>query len=177
MSVAYSAAAAAFLEADGNQGAVLERPRLLPLPSLPPRGIDPGWVVLRNVGGKPLRLRAELLAEGSNRGPDSCAWHEVAIYRADGGAIAVALRFMRDGGAETGVHRARLFADMDAAATWLEEFDPAGDLSAEFDVADTRVTAAGMALKAASLRDRVERLDRAYRGLIGEVLYQLETER
>jgi hypothetical protein len=32
-------------------------------------------------------------------------------------------------------------------------------------------------LKAASLRERAERLDRGYRGLVGEILYRLELDR
>ena len=180
MSAAYSAASAAFLDPEtlpGNlTGAPMDRPLRLALPSRPARGGDPDSLLLRNAGGKPLRLRAELLAEGSSRVPEAAFWHEVALYRTDAGQTAVALRFMRPGGAENGVHRARVFEDMDDAATWLECFDPAVDLSADFDVSDTRVSAACVALKAAALRDRAERLDRAYRGLVGEVLFRLESE-
>ncbi len=166
MSAAYSAAPAA----------LLERTLRLPLASLPPRGGDTDSILLRNVGGKPLRLQGELLAEGSNRVPEAACWHEIAVYRTASGQIAVALRMMRPGGVETGVHRARVFEDMDGAATWLEGFDPAMDLSADFDVSDPRLSAACVAVKAAALRDRAERLDRAYRGLIGEVLFRLESE-
>jgi hypothetical protein len=65
---------------------------------------------------------------------------------------------------------------MDDAATWLETFDPIADLSADFDVSDIRLSAARVALKASALRDRAERLDRAYRVLVGEVLYRLATD-
>ncbi len=166
MSAAYSAASAA----------MLERTLRLPLAGLPARGGDTESVLLRNVGGKPLRLHGELLAEGSTRMPEAACWHEIALYRTGSGQIAVALRFLRPGGAETGVHRARVFEDMDSAASWLEGFDPAVDLSADFDVSDPRLSAACVAVKAAALRDRAERLDRAYRGLIGEVLFRLESE-
>jgi hypothetical protein len=175
MPAAYSAASAALLEPDTLTDPLMDRPPLLLPLGRAPRG-DADSLLLRNVGGKPLRLRAELLAEGSNRAPEAACWHEVAVYRTDVGQTAVALRFMRPGGAENGVHRARVFEDMDAAATWLEGFDPAADLSADFDVSDTRISTARIALKAAALRDRAERLDRAYRGLIGEVLFRLESE-
>jgi len=134
-------------------------------------------LVLRNSGGKPLRLRAEILAEGSSRRAGACVWHETAIYRTHDGAWAVALRFLSAAGMEGGVHRARLFATEDEAATWLESFDPACDLSADFDVSDPALSVAQVALKAAALRDRAERLVRAYRVMIGELLYRLETER
>ncbi len=166
MSAAYSAASAA----------LLERTLSLPLSGLPPRGGEAEAILLRNLGGKPLRLYGELLAEGSNRVPEAACWHEIAFYRTQAGQIVVALRFLQPGGVETGVHRARVFEDMDNAAMWLEGFDPAVDLSADFDVSDPRLSAACVAVKAAALRDRAERLDRAYRGLIGEVLFRLESE-
>jgi hypothetical protein len=131
---------------------------------------------LRNSGGKPLRLHAELLAEGSSRQPGSSLWHETAIYRAQDGKFAVALRFLSATGGEAGVHRARQFDTEDEAATWLEAFDPACDLDADFDVSDPRLSVALVALKAAALRDRAERLSRAYRVMVGELLFRLETE-
>ncbi len=131
--------------------------------------------LLRNSGGKPVRVHGDLIAEGSSRTVASTSWHEVAFYRMAGGATAVAIRFMR-GGSACAVHRARLCTTNDEAATWLEEFDPSCDISADFDVSDRRMSAASVALKAASLRDRTERLDREYRALVSEVLFRLETE-
>jgi hypothetical protein len=171
MVAAYSAAFIDTVEAEGA-----ERAALLPLAGAVSRGQAGGAVLLRNAGGKPLRLRAELLAEGSSRGEGAGAWHELAIYRMESGQVAVALRLARQGGAETGVHRARVFEDMDSASGWLEGFDPACDLSVDFDVADSRVSAAYVTLKAAALRDRAERLERAYRSLVGEMLFRLESE-
>ena len=133
-------------------------------------------LLLRNAGSKPLRLWADLLAEGSSRTPGAPCWHEVAFYRTEANQIAVALRFVPDAEAGSGVHRARVFLSLDDAAEWLENFDPVGDLAAGFDVSDTRLSAACVALKAAALRDRAEQLGRAYRGLIGEVLFRLETD-
>lgn len=175
LSASYSAAAAAFIDPVPAPRGLADRPVFAALPGLPLASPDVTTVLLRNVGGKPLRVRAELLAEGRSRDGDQAMWHEVAIYRTDVGQIAVALRFMRRG-ADVGIHRARLFDGLDAAATWLEQFDPSADLSADFDVSDNRLSAASVALKAASLRERAERLDRAYRGLVGEILFLLESE-
>jgi hypothetical protein len=38
------------------------------------------------------------------------------------------------------------------------------------------LSTASLAVKAASLRERAERLDRAYRGLVGEILFRLEAD-
>ncbi len=174
MSVAYPMAATRGI--DPEAVSVPSAPNMVKLPGFLGRGSDLALVVLRNSGGKPVRLHAELMAEGSSRYQGSMLWHELAIYRAEDGAVAVAVRFMAASGTEAGVHRALLFDTADAAANWLETFDPAFDLSADFDVSDTRVSVAAVALKAASLRDRAERLTREYRVLVGEVLFRLETE-
>jgi hypothetical protein len=133
-------------------------------------------ILLRNLGGKPLRLSAALLAEGSNRQQGGTHWHEIALYRTDEGQIAVALRLRVALPADLGVHRARLFANIDTACDWLEQFDGSADLDAGFDVADRSLSTASLAVKAASLRERAERLDRAYRGLVGEILFRLEAD-
>ena len=133
-------------------------------------------ILLRNIGGKPLRLQATLLAEGGNRQAGVTHWHEIALYRTDAGQIALALRLMSAAPGDTGVHRARVFGDIDAACDWLEQFDGAADLDAGFDVADQNLSGPTLAVKAASLRGRADRLDRAYRGLVGEILFHLESE-
>jgi hypothetical protein len=140
--------------------------------SFAPRGNDGGPVQLRNAGGKPLRVRAELLAEGSSRDGTAAPWHEIALYRTEAGEMAVALR-LHCAGCDIGVHRARLFPSLDEAASWLEGFDPAGDLAADFDVSDGTLSAAIVTLKAAALRERAARLDRGYRTLVGELLFQI----
>jgi len=171
MSATYVAVEAA---SEVTGAAKLERPNFLQLAGS--RRAENGWVLLRNLGGRPLRVRAELLAEGGNRELGAPAWHEVAIYRTDAGQVAVALRFLRRHAQDLGVHRAKLFDTLDAAASWLESFDTSADLAVEFDVADRSVSAACVALKAAALRERAEAIDRAYLGLIGEILFRLEAD-
>jgi hypothetical protein len=176
MSVAYTMAATRAMETEAASAAETSVTRMVPLTSAFTRGVEPPLVVLRNSGGKPLRLHAELVAEGSSRCTGSALWHELALYRTSEGTIAVAIRFLAASGMEAGVHRARLFDTADEVASWLENFDPAFDLGADFDVSDARESVASVSLKAAALRDRAERLSRAYRVMIGEVLYRLETE-
>jgi hypothetical protein len=174
VSAVFPAAIAAVSSSDFVSSAQVESPCLLQVSSVATIGEDLGPVVLRNMGSKPLRLRAEMLAEGGNNMPGSECWHEIAIYGTETGQVAVALRLLRAAAGDIGVHRAQIFEDIDAAATWLEQFDTSADLAPDFDVADRRQSTATVVLKAASLRERAERLDRAYRGLLGELLYRLE---
>jgi hypothetical protein len=174
MSVAYSKVATRPVDAEVQSGS--GEAQIVPLSWPFLAGADAPPLVLRNSGGKPLRLQAALLAEGSSRLAGATRWHETAIYRSSEGTFAVALRFLSAAAGEAGVHRARLFDTEDDAATWLENFDPACDLDADFDVSDPRISIALVALKAAALRERAERLSRAYRVMIGELLFRLETE-
>ena len=103
MSAAYSAASAAFIESEPASAA--DRALALPVPALGVRSQPAGSVLLRNVGGKPLRLRADLLAEGSSRASNLGFWHELALYRTDSGQIAVALRLLRAGVRGYGLRR------------------------------------------------------------------------
>jgi hypothetical protein len=133
-----------------------------------------GSVSLR-AGGKPLRFKGTLLAEASSRRPGAKAWHEITVYAEDCGGYAAGLRLCALPPL-AGTDRAARFPTLDALADWLEKHDPSADLQAGFDVADPTATGADLAVKAAALRDRAEDLRRAYRALIGELLYQLDTE-
>ncbi len=141
-----------------------------------PGGGDARTVLLRNSGARPLRVRGELLAEGSSMVAGLPCWHEISLYQCDDGQVAIAQRTRQSHAPEGGTYRAVLRADMDAACAWLEGFDATADLDAGFDVADMSVSTTAIAVKAAALRDRVERVTREYRCLIGEVLYRLAAE-
>jgi hypothetical protein len=133
-------------------------------------------VMLRSAGGKPLRVSGALLAEGSSRWPGAPLWHEIQVYECDSGGYALGLRLRDASGRESGADRAKVFASLDDVAVWLEGFDPAGDLHAGFDVSDPAANGAEIALKAAALRDRTEQLRHAFRALVGELLYRMDTE-
>ncbi len=132
-------------------------------------------LVLRVSGGKPLHLRGRLLIEGSSRQGNGGAWHEIALYHEVAGRYAVAIRSCRPTPGDACVHRADCFASLDDAVSYLEAFDPSGDLAADIDAADPHTNAAAIALQAATLRQRMDAVTRQYRSLLGEMLYALDT--
>ncbi len=134
-------------------------------------------VTLRVSGAKPVRLRGRLLAEGRSHAAGGVAWHEVALWQLDGSQeVAVALRTRHAEASAADVHRAELFPELAEALDWLEGFDPL-DLDVDLDASDRRLSAVEVALRAAALRARAEAVTRAWRGLLGEVLYALDAER
>lgn len=136
---------------------------------------EPQPVVLQVSGARPLRIRADLLAEGNSWCLGTEAWHEVAIYRREGGEFAVAIRTYNKAAEATDVHRAELFPTLEEATGFLESFDPTADLRVALDCADRRLSAAEIALRAATLRQRADEVTRHYRALIGEMLLRLDT--
>jgi hypothetical protein len=63
---------------------------------------------------------------------------------------------------------------LDAALGWLQAFDPTADLGADIDASDRRVSTTDIALRAAALRQRADRIELQYRSMIGELLYRMD---
>lgn len=135
---------------------------------------SPSVVTLRVSGGKPLRMHALLLAEGTSWALGTAAWHEVALYRRDHGEVALAIKTFKKAQNETDVFRAEIFPNLAEAVAFLEGFDPTSDLTVDLDAADRRVSAAHIALRAAALRQRMDEITRQYQALVGELLFHLE---
>jgi hypothetical protein len=145
-------------------------------PSLPPPLPPPRAVTLKVSGGKPLKMRAILLAEGSSHWPGAAAWHELAIYRREHGEHAVAVRSHDRAPGAVPFCRAEVFPNLAEAMAWVEEFDPTADLAIPFDLADRTVRAADMALDAAAFRIRAEELTRRWQAMLGEVLCRVDAQ-
>jgi hypothetical protein len=131
-------------------------------------------ITLRQSGGKPLHIRADLLAECSSWSAGAPAWHELALYRRDTGAFAAAIKTCRAPMGGSDVFHARLFADIEAALGWVQGFDPTGDLGADIDSSDRRISTTDIALRAATLRQQADRVQQQYRAMIGELLYRMD---
>lgn len=138
---------------------------------------EPAEVVLRVSGAKPLRLKAQLVAEATSWSRGSQVWNEVALYRRDASEVAIAIKTFKKSPEEPDVFHAELFPTFDEAALWLEKFDPACDLDVSFDASDRSVSAAEIALRAASLRQRTDEVVRRFRSLVGELLFRLDQPR
>lgn len=131
-------------------------------------------VTLRVAGSRPLRLHAQLIAEASSWTSGAPAWHEVAIYQRDEGDIVVALRTCTQPEGEGDVCHARQFVSLADAARWLGGFNPTADLLTDLDASDRRLSGIEIALRAAALRQRADRIERQYNAMIGELLFRID---
>lgn len=133
-------------------------------------------VTLRQSGGKPIHVQAELIAECSSWWPGAPAWHELALYRRDNGEFAVGIRTCRTPMGGSDAYHARLFPDQEAALAWLQALDPTADLGADIDSSDRRISTTDIALRAATLRQQADRVEHQYRAMIGELFYRMDSE-
>jgi hypothetical protein len=131
-------------------------------------------VTLRLSGGKPMHMRAELLAECSSWSAGAPAWQELALYRRDSGDFAAGIKTCRGPMGGSDVFHARVFADLDTALGWVQGFDPTADLGANIDSSDRRISTTDIALRAATLRQQADRVEQQYRAMVGELLYRMD---
>jgi hypothetical protein len=141
----------------------------------PPSDTEDSLVTLRLSGGKPMHLRATLVADCSSFSAGAPAWHELALYsRADGG-YAASMRTCRAPMGRSDVFHAHLFPDLEKVLDWVEQFDPTCDLDADIDSANRQISTTDIALRAATLRQHADRVSQQYRAMIGELFYRMET--
>ena len=131
-------------------------------------------VTLRQSGGKPVHMQADLLAECSSWWAGAPAWHELSLYRRDSDDFAVGIKTCRGPMGGSDVFHARVFPDMEAAMAWVMAFDPTADLGADIDSSDRRISTTDIALRAATLRQQADRVEQQYRVMIGELFYRLD---
>jgi len=134
----------------------------------------PTRITLRVSGGKPLKMRAQLMAEGSSWSPGTPAWHEVAVYRRELGEYAVAVKTFKKSVGEKDVFRAEVFPNIDEVMAWIEGFDPTADMTIDLDASDRSIRSADIALRAAALRLRSDEITRQFQALVGELLFRLD---
>jgi hypothetical protein len=131
-------------------------------------------VTLRTTGGKPLRIRAELLAEARTWRAGAHSWHELLLYRRESGDYAVGLKSCSDEPGAGDVFHAQLLPDLESALSWIQAFDPTADLTADIDASDRKISATDIALRAAALRQRADQVATRYRTMVGELLYRID---
>lgn len=151
-----------FLDIAGEPAAMLPAP--------------PAPVTLRMAGGKPIRLLASLLVEASSWTPGAAMWQEMELYRTEAGEYAVSLKTCRGPGGGNDLFHAHVFPGLEPALAWLQDFDPTADLGVDLDVSDRRISTTDIALRAAALRQRADRVALQYRSMIGELLFRLDAE-
>jgi hypothetical protein len=92
--------------------------------------------------------------------------HELALYRAENGEAAIALRTVRDASGAEPIDRAWRAKTVSKLLAAVSAHDPAADLPADVDPEDPDLVAAELVANALDLRARVVLARRGFEGLV-----------
>jgi hypothetical protein len=129
---------------------------------------------LRRTGRRAVRFEGCHLLEAMGPTEGRQVWHDLNLYRTRAGSIVVELIVRRSVPDRNDTARVETFADLQAAAAWLEAYCPADDatIPAGLGAADTPLPWA--VLQAVQLRQRVERIEMDYRALLSDVFAAMD---
>lgn len=141
--------------------------------AVPPEADGAILHTLRRTGRKAVRFRGWQLVEALGAGGRQPVSHDLNVYRTASDEVVVELIARRS--SEHGdISRVCTFADLAAAAAWLEAFGPAEDLPLPEGMTPAQGTLPWAMLQAVQLRQCIERVELEYRSLLSEVFAALD---
>ncbi|MEM6548597.1 MAG: hypothetical protein AAF713_12745 [Pseudomonadota bacterium] len=152
----------------------------------PPSGADPisaaaalpeeaALQTLQRSGQRPLTFTGVELCMAMSFTPGSPFWYEVNVYRSDDNRFVVRVAMFTTAEDDPEVKRAWECESFGEVMDSLEIYDPAGDLHLGMPADAVGQSALDLAAHALSLRARAAEARRQYAGLIGDLLYELQT--
>jgi hypothetical protein len=125
-------------------------------------------------GARPIRFSGSELAMAMSFTPEIPFWYEINLYRTTETDFVAAVRLFHQSEERRDTVEAWQFKSLDEALSAIEHYDAAADV--EFEMPDWGDKACGpdIAARALELRARIECQRRHYRGLVGEILYELD---
>lgn len=128
---------------------------------------------LRRTGQRPLRFEGWCLIEAVGSAEPGSIHHDLRLFRTARGRIVAELVARRAGMQAQDVFRVESFAELDAAAAWLETYPAAEDVPVPGELASPEAPLATAVLQAVRLRQAACRVAEEYRGLLSDVFASL----
>ncbi len=129
---------------------------------------------LRRTGRKALRFEGWQLIEAVGTARDRHVWHDLNVFRTLGGGVVVELIVHNDDPDQPDIGRVETFADLAAAAAWLESYPVAADVPVPGSLGTLDTALPWAMLHAAQLRQRLAGIELDYRALLSEVFAALD---
>lgn len=125
-------------------------------------------------GARPLKFSGSELAMAMSFTPEIPFWYEINLYRTTESEFVAAIRLFHQSEDRQDTVEAWSFKSLDEALSAIEHYDAAHDV--EFAVAAPRedLPGAEVAARALELRARIHAQRQHYRGLVGEILHELD---
>ncbi|MEL6198310.1 MAG: hypothetical protein AAFT19_10710 [Pseudomonadota bacterium] len=130
---------------------------------------------LRRSGARPLAFSGSELCMGVSYTAGTPFWYELNIYRKTDGGFVVRLDMRAKSDNDPSRHHAWECPSFAEVMESLEAYDAGDDIRIDIEPDDPELGLADLAAHALSIRARAEEARRQYRGLIGELLHELET--
>lgn len=128
---------------------------------------------LRRTGRRPLMFNGATLATVCGVTPALPFWYEVNVHETVVKTYLTDIRLFNKTGDEPDLFWVREHDELEDAVTYLERYDPAGDIVPPREMAEPAPSAAELALRIARLQLRVDQITQHYRALVGDLLHTL----
>ena len=125
-------------------------------------------------GARPLKFSGSELAMAMSFTPEIPYWYEINLYRtAESEFVAVVRLFHQSEDKRDSVEAWR-FKSLDEALSAIEHYDAAQDVEFSAAAPSEEFAGAEIAVRALELHARIHAQRQHYRGLVGEILYELD---
>ena len=125
-------------------------------------------------GARPLRFTGSELAMAMSFTPEIPYWYEVNLYRTTESHFVVAIRLFHQAEDKRDTVEAWQFKTLDEAMAAIEHYDAAHDVDLAVSVPWDEISGAETAARALELQARIHGQRQHYRGLVGEILFELD---
>lgn len=137
-------------------------------------GAPPTLHTLRRTGRKAVRFTGWQMIEALGSGEPGAVWYDLSIFRSVADSTIVELVVRRRLVEEQDLFRVEVFASLQEAASWLENYPCAGDVPIPPALAAGDGPMATTVLQTVQLRQRIARVTDEYHGLLSDVFEALD---
>ena len=128
---------------------------------------------LRRTGRRPLPFNGETIATVCGVTPTLPFWYEINVHRTVVDSWITDIRLFNKTSDQSDLFWVVEHDEVEDAVTYLERYDPAGDILPPREMAERAPSAAELALRIARLQLRVDQITQHYRALVGDLLNTL----
>lgn len=125
-------------------------------------------------GARPLKFTGSELAMAMSFTPEIPYWYEVNLYRTTGSDFVVAIRLFHQSEDKRDTVEAWQFKSLDEAIAAIEHYDAAQDVDFHGSMPGAELCGAEVTARALDLEARIHSQRQHYRGLVGEILFELD---
>ncbi len=140
-----------------------------------PATIQSSAFTLRRTGKRPIAFDGIELCMAMSYVPGTPFWYELNIYRTSVATFVVGIKFFTKDEGEKDIFRAFQAHTFDEVMSVLEGYDTSQDVRIDVQADDDTLSVAELTVKALGLRARLEEARRQFAGLVGQVLFELDS--